>query len=206
VAGARWALLPSAVGVVDPLLSTGFPLTLLGIARLLDILETTTGDERRTALDEYARDTHDELDVTAALVAALYAHMDDPPMFKRLGLLYFAAASYSEAARRLGRPDLAPGFLLHAHPGFGRDLRACAAAALAVPRTAAGARAALFDRIDRAIEPFDTAGLLDRTRRDWYPVLASDLIANAGKLEASAEQLERLLERCGFTPRPIARS
>ncbi len=30
VAGDKWALLPSAAGVIDPLLSTGFPLTLLG--------------------------------------------------------------------------------------------------------------------------------------------------------------------------------
>ena len=32
--GPDWALLPSAAGVIDPLLSTGFPLTLLGIVRL----------------------------------------------------------------------------------------------------------------------------------------------------------------------------
>ena len=51
VVGESWALLPSAAGVIDPLLSTGFPLTLLGIARLLDILETTApGAERRAAL------------------------------------------------------------------------------------------------------------------------------------------------------------
>ena len=31
VVGAKWALLPSAAGVIDPLLSTGFPLTLLGL-------------------------------------------------------------------------------------------------------------------------------------------------------------------------------
>jgi FADH2 O2-dependent halogenase len=199
VAGDRWALLPSAAGVVDPLLSTGFPLTLLGLARLLDVLETTApGDERRAALAAYARHTHDELDVTAALVGALYARMDDPPLFKRLTLLYFAAASYSEAARRLGRPQLAPGFLLHAHPRFGPEVRACAATARALSKAAGPARTALFDRIDRAIEPFDTAGLLDRSRHDWYPVLASDLIANAGKLEASIGQVERLLERCGF--------
>ena len=36
VAGSRWALLPSAAGVIDPLLSTGFPLTLLGIKRILE--------------------------------------------------------------------------------------------------------------------------------------------------------------------------
>ncbi len=34
IVGRNWALLPSAAGVVDPLLSTGFPLTLLGIQRL----------------------------------------------------------------------------------------------------------------------------------------------------------------------------
>src|SRR5262249_46088933 len=40
VAGPRWALLPSAAGVIDPLLSTGFPLNLLGLGRLLQVLET----------------------------------------------------------------------------------------------------------------------------------------------------------------------
>jgi tetracycline 7-halogenase / FADH2 O2-dependent halogenase len=42
VCGRMWALLPSAAGVIDPLLSTGFPLTLLGIGRLLDLLEHST--------------------------------------------------------------------------------------------------------------------------------------------------------------------
>jgi FADH2 O2-dependent halogenase len=122
--------------------------------------------------------------------------MSDPPLFKRLSLLYFAAASYSEAVRRLGRPHLAPGFLLNAHPRFGAELRACAALAAAGPE--GEARTTLFGRIDHAIEPFDTAGLLDRSRRDWYPVLASDLVASAPKLEASAEDVNRLLARCGF--------
>ena len=197
VVGEHWALLPSAAGVIDPLLSTGFPLTLLGIARLLDVLETTApGVERRTALAEYARATQAELDVTEQLVAALYACMDDAPLFKRLALMYFAAASYSEAVRRLGRPHLAPGFLLNAHPQFGAEIRACAALAAVVPT--GEPRIALFSRIDRAIEPFDTAGLLDFSRRDWYPMLASDLIAGAPKLHASASEVNRLLERCGL--------
>ena len=200
VVGEKWALLPSAAGVIDPLLSTGFPLTLLGVARLLDLLETTVpGVAREAALAEYARTTQQELDVTEQLVAALYGCMADPALFKRLSLLYFAAASYSETVRRLGRPWLAPGFLLNAHPQFGIELRACAARAAELPSGAA--RTALFDRIDRAIEPFDTAGLLDRTRRDWYPVLATDLVASASKLEASAQDVERLLMRCGLVTR-----
>jgi tetracycline 7-halogenase / FADH2 O2-dependent halogenase len=197
VCGATWALLPSAAGVIDPLLSTGFPLTLLGIERLLELLEHPAGGaEREAALRAYARVTEDELDVTEQLVAALYANMIDAELFKRLSLLYFAAASYSEAARRLGRPELAPGFLLHAHPRFGGELRACAA--LAAARPVGVARDALSARIDRAIEPFDTAGFLDGTRRNWYPVKADDLVAGAAKLDATVEDIHRLLERCGF--------
>ena len=197
VAGAKWALLPSAAGVIDPLLSTGFPLTLLGLSRLLEVLETTSpGAEREAALKTYAETTQRELDITEQLVGALYACMVDPPLFKRLSLLYFAAASYSETVRRLGRPQLAPGFLLNAHPQFGVELRECAAAAAAAP--SGERRTLLVERIDRAIEPFDTAGLLDRSRRDWYPVLADDLISSAAKLEASADDVNRLLLRCGL--------
>jgi FADH2 O2-dependent halogenase len=219
VCGDTWALLPSAAGVIDPLLSTGFPLTLLGIARLVDLLERTAdgSDARQAALREYAQVTQDELDITEQLVGALYANMADPPVFKRLGLLYFAAASFSEAARRLGRPELAPGFLLHRHPRFGPELRACAAEAVEIAAmassnaasvtassapcaAASGAlREALLARIDIAIEPFDIAGLRDRTRRDWYPAHAEDLIAGASKLGASADDIDRLLTRSGFT-------
>jgi len=198
VCGTNWALLPSASGVIDPLLSTGFPLTLLGIHRLLDVLETTSpGAERDAALREYEHVTLAELDATELLVAALYACMNDVPLFKRLTLLYFAAASFSEAARRLDRTALAPGFLLSAHPVFGPELRACCELA----RTSPGGprRDALFERIDRAIEPFDIAGLLDRSRADWYPVLAADLVSNAAKLHARPDEVERLLQRSGFT-------
>ncbi|MEO7191562.1 MAG: FAD-dependent oxidoreductase [Vicinamibacterales bacterium] len=199
IVGRRWALLPSAAGVIDPLLSTGFPLTLLGLLRLLALLESgSEGRPREAALADYAQTTRDELDVTEQLVAALYASMTDTGLFKRLTLLYFAAASYTEAARRLARPHLAPGFLLNQHPEFGAELRACAAIAAARPD--ATERAALLDRIDAAITPFDIAGLRDRTRRDWYPALASDLLAGASKLEATPRELQRLLEQSGFSP------
>jgi tetracycline 7-halogenase / FADH2 O2-dependent halogenase len=126
----------------------------------------------------------------------LYATMADPPLFKRLSLLYFAAASFSEAARRLGRPELAPGFLLCAHPTFGPELAACASGAASAPQ--GSARRALEARIDRAIEPFDTAGLLDRGRRDWFPVVAADLLASAGKLDSTPGEIRRMLERTGI--------
>lgn len=202
VAGPGWALLPSAAGVIDPLLSTGFPLTLLGLSRLLDLLERESGAPSQDSLAEYERVTSAELEATERLVGALYAVMDDPPMFKKLSLLYFAAASFSETARRLGRASLAPGFLLSAHPSFGPELAACAEAAAARP--AGAARDALEGRIDRAIAPFDVAGLLDRRRRGWYPVEAADLLRSADKLAAGPEEIHRLLRRCGFTPEESA--
>lgn len=198
VAGPAWALLPSAAGVIDPLLSTGFPLTLLGIQRLLDLLERTSkGRERDEALRDYERTTIAELDITERLVAALYATMTDPPLFRRLALLYFAAASFSEAARRLRRPELAPGFLLSAHPTFAQELTACVT--LATSTRHGAVRQALDDRLDRAIEPFDIAGLRNRERRNWYPVLASDLLASGTRLNATPDELRELLERSGFT-------
>ncbi len=177
-----------------------FRSTLLGIGRLLELLEhTSPGAERDAALRRYERVTLDELDATEQLVAALYANMSDVPLFKRLTLLYFAAASYAETARRLGRPDLAPGFLLSRAP----CLRPGAARLRGGwPRPFRRAlREALLARIDRAIAPFDVAGLRDPSRRDWYPVLAADLFANASKLQATAGEVEALLERCGFAAR-----
>jgi tetracycline 7-halogenase / FADH2 O2-dependent halogenase len=197
VCGDGWAMLPSAAGVIDPLLSTGFPLTLLGLGRLVDLLDRTwDGHGRGAALDEYASQTQRELDATECLVAALYASMNDFDLFKRLTRLYFAAASFSETARRLGKHGLAPGFLLCDHAGFGLSSRAIAEAALLGPTDRA--RANLLDEIDRIIEPFDIAGLGDDSRRDWYPVMADDLVAGREKLGATRAEIDVLLKRCGF--------
>jgi FADH2 O2-dependent halogenase len=201
VVGERWTLLPSAAGFVDPLLSTGFPLTLLGIARLAEILERGWGSLARSEpLEVYARQTLAELDAAALLVAALYATMSDFELFAALSLLYFAAASFSETARRLGRAALARSFLLQDDPRFGPALRDCCHLALAASReselTEEGRRC-LLAHIQRAIEPFDVAGLSDFSRRNWYPVDAADLFRAAPKLGVGEADIKRLLARCG---------
>ncbi len=188
VAGRRWAMLPSAAGVIDPLLSTGFPLTLLGMHRILDALALHWDDEPslQAALDRHASATLRELDATEQLVAALYAHLDDFDTFSRLTLLYFAAASFSETVHRLGHPERARGFLLCDDERFGVEARACTAAALARPTGAA--RDALLARLTRAIEPWDVAGLGDQRRRRWHPVLVDDLVAARHKVAATVEE------------------
>jgi tetracycline 7-halogenase / FADH2 O2-dependent halogenase len=112
--------------------------------------------------------------------------------------IYFAAASFGETTRRLGMPERAKGFLMCDDPVFGPETRACTGAALAMPD--GPARRTLLERIDRAIEPIDVAGLGDRGRRDWYPVLASDLDRAAAKLDAAPVQIAQLLERSGVAP------
>lgn len=190
-AGPGWTMLPSAAAFVDPLLSTGFPLTLLGIERLAAALRDdwdTPAFEARLQAD--AKVTLAEADTAAALVAALYAHFHDFEVFAALTQLYFAAASYAEAARRLGRPERVGSFLSGNHPTFGPAFEQCCRLALARDPTR---RRELLDAVARAIEPLDVIGLSDRSRRNWYPVLAEDLLAARLKLGASKEDVETML-------------
>lgn len=195
-AGENWALLPSAAAFVDPLLSTGFPLTLLGLVRLAEAIETSWGTESfARRLHEYAQETLAEADRAALLVSALYATFNDFPLFAALSKLYFAAASFTEAGRRLSPRSLAGSFLCADHPVFGSAFEECCRAALAL---SPANRERLLRRIDRAIEPLDVAGLRDGGRRNWHPVLAEDLLGAVHKLGATREQVEDYLDRSGF--------
>ena len=196
-AGDGWALLPSAAAFADPILSMGFPLALLGIQRLGHALagdwDTPRFAER---VAEYGEATLAESDAAARLVGALYATFDDFPLFSELSKLYFAAASFSEAARRLGKVNLANSFLLTRNPSYGPALRRICdtARTLLYP----DARERLLADISRAIAPFDVAGLLDASRRNWFPVKADDLRRAASKLEATPDEVDRLLAASGF--------
>ena len=196
IAGSGWTMLPSSAGFVDPLLSTGFPLTLLGIKRLADIIEHHWGSG---ALEErvqsYAHQTERELRTAERLVAALYGSMNDFELFARISLLYFAAASYSEAALRLEREDLTGGsFLLEDHPRFGPAMRDCLKCVLTNSRD----RSEMMEAIQKAIEVVDIAGLGNFSRRNWYPARAEDLLAAAAKLDSSEKEIRAMLERTGF--------
>lgn len=197
IAGAGWAMLPSAAGFADPLLSTGFPLTLLGVARLGEIFSRdweSAGFEGE--LREYAARTDRELVATSDLIGALYATMGNFPVFVALTLLYFAAASYAEAARRLGKAHLASSFLLCDDVRFGPE---CARLCERARQPLTGAESeGLIRAIVTAIEPFNVAGLGRTERRNWYPVEAEDLLRNAHQLEATREEALAMLERCGF--------
>ncbi len=197
IAGEGWAMLPSAAGFVDPLLSTGFPLTLLGLLRLGEILERDWGTSRMNeSLAAYARDTDKEVLATADLIGALYANMGDFAMFRVLSLLYFAAASYAETVRRLGKPELAASFLLCSDPVFGPGMRRICARAR--QRLDESEKLALRQDILQLIGKFDVAGLTKEPRDGCYPVRAEDLFAGAANVGTSRAEIEQMLRGSGF--------
>ncbi len=187
--GAWWLQLPMAAGFVDPLLSTGFPLTLLGIGRVARLLGSgcTAG-----ALGEYQRQTLGDLDLANAMIAGLYRVMGDFATFRDLSKAYFAAAIFSETARRLGRPELAPGFLMRDHPSFGPSLRRVLDRAGTVPGVE------LRKEVRELVRPFDLAGLCDDSKRNWHGCDAADLYAAAAKIPSTEDELRAMLARCGF--------
>ena len=192
VVGPGWALLPSAAAFVDPLFSTGFPLTLLGIHRLAQMLEHGLDSHTRDDhLSAYAELTLREADAASRLVAGCYRTFQDFPAFGALSMLYFTAASYSEMARRLDRPHLATTFLLQNDPRF-RDVfeRHLAAAMQGRPSSP--------EQVARDLEPFNIAGLSNLAKRNWYGVDLNDVVRGAAKLDASPNEVTAFFQRMGW--------
>lgn len=190
-AGGRWAMLPSAAAFVDPLFSTGIPLTLLGVERLARLLEQGAPPPAR-GLRDYARATLEEADYTARYIAGCYAAFSTFDSFAAYSMFYFAAASFSEMARRVDAPRRPRRFLCSDHERFGP-----AAMRLAPP--ALQARTCWSD-VAGAIECINIAGLCDPEKRNWYPADVEDAVRGAAKLGVPAERVRTALAEL-TTPR-----
>jgi FADH2 O2-dependent halogenase len=187
-AGDGWAMLPSAAAFIDPLFSTGIPLTLLGIERLAGMLDEARGASLagagvplRGPLESYADVTLAEADHTARFIAGCYAAFPRFEQFAAYSMFYFAAASYSEMARRLGVHAPAGRFLCADRTAF-----ADALARLSPQRHAPAPGYAAA--IARAIEPLNIAGLCDAGKLNWYPVDLQDTVRGAPKLGVTEQQ------------------
>lgn len=170
---------------------------MLGVLRIADLLKSHWGKPYfNSQLQDYSHLTLLEVGATARLVGALYSTMDRFDLFSELTMLYFAAASYSETARRLEKSHLANSFLLCRHPVFATQLDEICQ--LAPKAKSAEEIAGVRQQIREAIEPFDVAGLTDRSRHPWYPALASDMVGGARKLDASESEVIAVLKKCGL--------
>ena len=202
-AGDGWAMLPSAAAFVDPLFSTGIPMTLLGIERLAEILKApgprpqgpglgqapglspcpALRPEAR-ALGPYSDSTLSEADHTARFIAGCYAAFPRFDVFTAYSMFYFVSASFSEMARRLTPDRSSRGFLCANDPQFGPAI-AQLSPAVNLPRDAAA-----FERaVASACEPLNIAGLCDPVKRNAYGVDVEDTVRSAFKLGLSADQV-----------------
>jgi FADH2 O2-dependent halogenase len=178
-AGPGWAMLPSAAAFVDPLFSTGIPLTLLGIEQLAPLL--ATGD-----FGPYAERTLRDADHTARFVAGCYAGFPDFRSFTDYSMFYFAAASYTEMFRRLRPGTPTRGFLGVEDERFAGALRDLSPAA-------APPRGRYARHVAEAIEGLNIAGLCIPGKRNWYGVDLDDAVRGAGKLGVSEAAVRREL-------------
>jgi FADH2 O2-dependent halogenase len=193
--GDRWALLPSAAAFIDPLFSTGIPLTLLGVERLIPQIRRSLSDRpARGGLDKVhptnrcqVRPTDqclEDADHTARFVAGCYASF---PRFEQLtawSMFYFAAASFSEMSRRLHGDGWSRGFLLREDDRFSAAMRE-----LSPLRDSPADFAA---RVAQSIAPVNVAGLADSGKRNWYAVDADETAAAAWKLGVDASRVRAL--------------
>lgn len=200
-AGSGWALLPSAAAFIDPFFSAGIPLTLLGVKRLGRLLEETgNGMDMQARLGEYGAVTLAEADWTAHLIGACYNAFPRFPLFSALAMFYFAAASFSEIAHRVARPEMTSRYLAEDHPEFAAGLRHCTELlreGVAVDKTALSSPAEEEDsfrrRVAQAINPLNIAGLCDDSKRNWYGVNLEDVIRGAEKLGLTAPQMRQII-------------
>jgi len=181
-AGDGWALLPHAYCFLSPLFSTGIAWSLLAVERLAFLLER--GPQ---GLQRYGDLLSLEADHIQKLVAGAYATMGDFDRFAAGSLLYFAAASFAEASQRLlpGPADgwAWSGFLGSTDPVVRKML----------DRVLAGLQEPGFEEeeIRQIIAPRNLAGLADPARNRLYPVDLELLIAGAGLLGLTAEEIRR---------------
>lgn len=198
IVGDRWAMLPSAAAFVDPIFSTGFPLTLLGVETLARLLEEglfagSADASASGALAAYGAATLAEADHTARFVGGCYAAFPRFEVFASYSMFYFAVASFEEARRRLRPADRGFGFLAV------RDARLAAEMARLAPSTAGPVVEGFAEHVARAIEPVNVAGLCRPDNTNWYGVNDEDLVAGAAKLGVSAEAVQRMLTSLGLS-------
>ena len=190
-------MLPSAAAFIDPLFSTGIPLTLLGIERLARILEggSLVDGRRGGSLDppnplrDYNDATLADADLTARFIAGSYAGFRRFGAFAAYSMFYFAAASFSEMARRLSSPRTPRGFLCGDSPAFTSALERLSPAV----HTAADIKR-YEDDVTAAVADRNIAGLCDRGKHNWYAVDLEDTIRGAAALGLTAQQVQQALD------------
>jgi len=192
-AGQGWSMLPSAAAFIDPLFSTGIPLTLLGIERIAEAIATRGTRGLKPAL--YGEVSLAEADHTARFIAGCYAAFPRFDAFTAYSMFYFAAASFSEMQRRLTPERASGGFLRAADESYVSAMRELSPAEHPPA-------ADFFARVAGATAPINVAGLCNPTLRNWYPVDLEDTVRAAPKFGLTPGRVRDALEFANVTSTP----
>lgn len=181
VIGNKWIKLPSSCGFVDPLLSTGFALNLLGIGRLAKVFSKSTSENQITLLKQYVEDIKEDLDEASKYITRLLSFTHSPMEFKNLSLVYFAGIIQQEIKSRLGLCSPFSGFLNRNNTEWFR----------------LADNLLTNEKVDgefiKKISSWDLAGITGYP--NWQiPASKSELLKNCHKIPASKEQIELMLD------------
>lgn len=196
-AGSRWALLPHAYAFWSPMFSMGIAWSLVAVERLALAFELSRGASAgamQEVLRRYGTLLEVEADHLLGLVDGAYRVRRDFDVFVPCTYLYFAAASYAEAAQRLlpapsgGGAWAWEGFLGATDPVVRRIV---AGATAMLDQPPADYEAAMRD----LIAPRNVAGLADSARNRMYPVDLDYLVKHGGLLGLSEEAIRAALPR-----------
>jgi FADH2 O2-dependent halogenase len=171
-AGADWAMLAHSAYFLDPLLSSGNAHSLLTIERLGRILAEHWGrPSLAEALGAYNTSVLNESRFLDQLVHGCYRSFRRFDALTAYTMYYFAGAIHSEERRRQGLNGEEDGFLFSRNDSFRsavaegyKRLRDLTSQTFSPP-----SREDFMRQVGQAIEPWNSTGLCDVSKRNMYP-------------------------------------
>lgn len=167
-AGPNWVMLPTAAAFLDPFYSTGNAFTLVGIDRLMGMLERSWkragwNDQMRA----YDRILQQEAEILDLIVGGCFLGFRDFARTAAMTMFYFVAATWSESEHRAGSAPQGSPFLGADQP----ELRSALTRAVSEINDPSVTTDEFVSRVHASLAPFNRAGLCDLTRMNMYPFL-----------------------------------
>ncbi len=164
-AGPNWVMLPTAAAFLDPFFSTGNSFTLVGIGRLMAMLERSWNrPDWSDQMQVYDRQLQQEAEILDLIVNGCFRGFGDFERTGAMSMFYFIAATWSESEQRAGRLGRGGAFLCADQVDFKKALIRAVAE---VDNPSISTRE-FVGRVHSALAPFNRVGLCDPAKRNMY--------------------------------------